>query len=358
MKREHDTYLVTGGAGFVGASLAVRMKQTHPNTTVIALDNLKRRGSELNLQRLRSHDVAFVHGDIRCMEDLKAVGRVDCIIECSAEASVLAGYLSSPEYLLHTNLLGTINCLEFARMHHADFVMLSTSRVYPYKLVDSLEYIETESRYELAPNQEIVGSCARGISEGFPIEGIRSLYGASKLASELIIQEYAVIYDIRTIINRCGVLTGPWQFGRAEQGFIVYWLASHYWKKELTYIGYGGEGKQVRDILHVDDLFRLINHQLENISDLNGNVYNVGGGRNISVSLKELTRFCREYTGNRVHISKITENRPADIRIYLTDHAKVTRDTGWQPEIGTERILEEIAVWMHDHEAQLEGVLK
>ena len=352
-------YLITGGAGFVGSSLAILLKDKYLHSKVIALDNLKRRGSELNLPRLRQHGVEFAHGDIRNKEDLADIGPVDSIIECSAEPSVLAGYNSLPDYLVNTNLLGTINCLEFARVCKAGFLMLSTSRVYPFSTINALDFYETETRFELENNQKTTGSSSAGFTEDFPLmTGVRSLYGATKLASELLILEYADMYGFNVAINRCGVLTGPWQFGKVDQGVVVLWVAKHFWKQELSYIGFGGQGKQVRDILHIDDLFRLIDIQLNNLAGINGKVFNVGGSREISVSLKELTQLCQKYTGNTIPISSVVENRPADIRVYLTDNSKVTKATGWKPKITVENIIEEIAVWIKNNKKQLEGVLK
>lgn len=351
-------YLITGGAGFVGSSLAISLKRKYPGSKVIALDNLKRRGSELNLPRLRQYGIEFVHGDIRNKEDLAGISSVDSIIECSAEPSVLAGYNSSPDYLINTNLLGTVNCLEFARTYKACFIMLSTSRVYPFKYINALNHYETENRFELEDNQTIPGSSNEGITEDFPLTDVRSLYGTTKLASELLIMEYADMYGLNVVINRCGVLTGPWQFGKTDQGVVALWSAKHFWNQELSYIGFGGRGKQVRDILHVDDLFRLIDIQLNNIEEVNKEVFNVGGGRKVSVSLKELTQLCQRYTGNNIHIKRVLENRPADIRIYLTDNSKITKTTGWKPQITVEDIIEEIVVWIKNNEKQLEGVLK
>ncbi len=352
-------YLITGGAGFVGSSLAVRLKRKYPESKVISLDNLKRRGSELNLPRLRQNGVEFIHGDIRNKEDLASIGPIDVIIESSAEPSVLAGYNSSPDYLINTNLLGTANCLELARTYKANFIFLSTSRVYPFKIINSLDYHETETRFELGNNQKTMGSSSAGIAENFPLmTGVRSLYGATKLSSELLILEYADMYGLNVVINRCGVLTGPWQFGKVDQGVVVLWVAKHFWNQELSYIGFGGKGKQVRDILHIDDLFGLIDIQLNSIEKLSGSIFNVGGGWEVSVSLKELTQLSQQYTGNTIPISSVMENRPADIRIYLTDNSKVIKATGWKPEITVENIIEEIVFWIKNNEKQLEGVLK
>jgi len=264
----------------------------------------------------------------------------------------------TPDYLINTNLFGTVNCLNYAVKCNAKFIFLSTSRVYPIKTIETLDFIEQETRYELTDNQAIKGVSAKGIAEDFPLDGVRSLYGTTKLASELIIQEYNEFYKLPTVINRCGVLTGPWQMGKVDQGVMVLWIAKHFFEQKLSYIGYGGEGKQTRDILHVADLYRLIDWQLHNFEKVNGEILNAGGGVDVSVSLQELTEICQRVTGKTIPITKIKENRPADIRLYVTDNSKVTALTGWKPEIGVEDIVKDITQWLSDNRADLEPILK
>lgn len=352
-----ETVLVTGGAGFVGSSLALGLREHRPGLRVIVLDNLKRRGAELNLPRLRDAGVEFVHGDIRNPEDLDAVGKADWLIECSAEPSVLAGYNSSPLYVVNTNLMGTVNCLDWARRCGASIIFLSTSRVYPMAAINALNYVEEPTRFVLADSQTTPGVSRRGIAESFPLEGARSLYGATKLASELIMREFLDMYSMRGVVNRCGLLTGPWQMGKSDQGVVVYWMARHVYGGALRYIGYGGEGKQVRDLLHVDDLLRLVLYQMDHVDALNGQVFNVGGGLDISLSLQELTAHCREIAGNTIPIGRILEDRPGDIRYYVTDISLVTQQTGWQPEKGVRTILEEIHRWIADNREMLRPIL-
>src|SRR5712675_1234223 len=245
--------LITGGAGFVGSNLALRFKQARPAAEVIAFDNLKRRGSELGLPRLRRGGVAFVHGDVRVREDLLSVGAVDLIVDCAAEPSVLAGLDGAPDYVIQTNLNGTIHCLELARRVGADIVFLSTSRVYPTAAINALRYAETATRFVMTDVQDVAGASGHGLAETFPLAGSRSIYGASKLASELLLQEYRAAYGVRAIVNRCGVLTGPWQMGKVDQGVVALWVAKHFFRGHLAYVGHGGTGKQVRDLLHVQD---------------------------------------------------------------------------------------------------------
>lgn len=206
--------LVTGGAGFVGSNLALALKRDTEETRVISLDNLNRPGSKLNLPRLAEGGVDVVFGDVRNRPDLDAVGKIDCLIECSAEPSVLAGYSGLPDYLVQTNLVGACNCLEVARRHDAGFVFLSTSRVYPSASIEQLKFRETDTRYEFADSQPLPGVSPEGLTEQFPLDGARSLYGATKLAAELLVLEYADAYGLA--MRRLSILDP--QCGRQPMG--------------------------------------------------------------------------------------------------------------------------------------------
>lgn len=203
----YECMLITGGAGFVGSTLAIALTQQFPDVRIIALDNLHRRGSELNLPRLARAGVRFVHGDIRSLEDLLALlpEAPGLILECSAEPSAQAGYGGSPEYVIRTNLMGCFHCLELARHARADVIFISTSRVYPFEPLNSLPFVEEETRFTLAAEQTGPGASAVGISEAFSLAGARSLYGMTKLAGELMVEEYADAYGLRFIVNRCGL---------------------------------------------------------------------------------------------------------------------------------------------------------
>jgi CDP-paratose 2-epimerase len=349
--------LVTGGAGFVGSSLALALKGDNPEATVISFDNLHRRGSELMLSRLKAGGVAFQHGDIRNAQDLADVGACDLLIDCSAEPSVHAGYSTSPAYVIDTNLMGTINCLETARTHKADMVFLSSSRVYPIGPLRELPLIEEGERFAIPAQLHGVGWSRKGISTDFPLAGPRSLYGATKLAAELLAQEYRAMYDLRVIINRCGVLTGPWQMGKVDQGFVVLWAARHLYEVPLEYMGFGGRGLQVRDILHVQDLYDLIVRQLSNIKVHKALIYNVGGGLSVSVSLAELTRACASRAGHTAIIRGEATTRPADVPYYVTDNTGVTKATGWQPSRTIDSILDDIFLWLRANRSQLQPLL-
>lgn len=349
--------LITGGAGFVGSSLAFAFKRKNPSHTVVVFDNLKRRGSETNLPLFKHFGIEFSHGDIRNANDLEDLGgEFDLFVEASAEPSVLAGINSSPHYVLQTNLTGTLNCLEFARRRVENFLFLSTSRVYSIAPLRSINLIDAPTRFEIAVTQNFRGITAKGVSEDFPTNLPRSLYGATKLASELIIQEYVNAYGLRAIINRCGVLAGPGQFGKVDQGVFTLWVANHYFKRPLKYTGFGGRGKQVRDLLHPLDLFTLIEKQWSEISKYSGQVFNVGGGREISTSLLELTSLCRQVVGNKTAIAEEPESPAVDIPLYISDCSKASETFNWFPKRSLPVIIEDITRWIRENEQQLKHI--
>ncbi len=339
--------LITGGAGFVGSALARRFKADHPDAEVVALDNLKRRGSELNVALHLERGIKFAHGDIRCRADLFDLeGGFDLMIEASAEPSVLAGQTGSPDYLLSTNLMGTLNCLEFARQRAGAMIFLSTSRVYSIAPLREIPLKEGVTRFERTD-----GIC--GVAEDFPVNSARSLYGASKLASELVIQEYAATYGFKAVINRCGVIAGPGQFGKVDQGVFTLWVANHFFGKPLQYTGFGGTGKQVRDLLHPDDLYELLKKQLAVSASWNGDVYNAGGGADVSTSLLELTALCREATGRQVTIGSDPRTNPVDIPYYITDNMRAAARFDWRPRRSVRDIVLDIAQWIRTNEPQV-----
>ena len=346
--------LITGGAGFEGSNLALHLRAEFPDGKIVALDNLKRRGSELNLPRLAAHGVDFRHGDVRATEDLAAIGPVDILIEASAEPSVHAGQDGSPGYLINSNLAGAINCFDHARLCGADVIFLSSSRVYPIGALNALPLIETGQRLDLPNDARSTGWSTEGISTEFPLTGHRSLYGATKLSAELMLEEYRQSYGVQTVINRFGVLAGPWQMGKVDQGFIALWAARHLFGGELNYLGFGGKGHQVRDVLHIDDMCRIISCQINNIDDLSGRTFNVGGGAGNSLSLAELTAKCRDILGREIPIKPVAETAPVDIPWYVTDNREVTAATGWQPEKNIDQLLGDVFTWLDGHKEQLE----
>lgn len=349
--------LITGGAGFVGGALARSFLRGAERHGVVLFDNLRRRGSEWNVAGLIAEGAAFVHGDVRNAADLEALdGNFDVLIEASAEASVHAGVADSPRYVLDTNLGGALNCLEFARRRCGAFIFLSTSRVYSIAPLRALPLKTLATRLDVDENVAgIPGLTFAGVAETFATDAPRSYYGASKLAAELLVQEYAAFGGLRTVINRCGVIAGPGQFGKTDQGVFTLWVARHHFGRPLTYTGF--DGLQVRDLLHPDDLTALIHVQIESLDRIAGRTFNVGGGRKGSVSLVEFTDICREVTGREVPIGRDDSTSPVDIPWYITDHANATAALQWSPRRGPGQIAADIAGWIRENEAVLQKVI-
>ena len=347
--------LITGGCGFIGSNLAVTLRSEGYQIT--CFDNLSRRGSEILRKRIQMNGCQFIKGDIRNKEDLKKLKkRFDLMIECSAEPSVLMGSKGSDAwFLIENNLIGSVNCFEFCRKNRLSVIFLSTSRVYPYDIINRCKFRELPIRYEYADN--VTGITRKGISVNFLLNGHRSLYGSTKLASEYILREYSYQYGIPSIINRCGIIAGPWQLGKVDQGVFTYWMANHYFKKTLRYIGFGGKGKQVRDLLHVDDLVTLVRKQIKRIEDYRGEVFNAGGGRFSNISLLETSKLCEEITGNKIKIGQDLRARPADIKWFITDNGVTGSEFGWKPQKQPKDILVDTYDWLNKHDKEFKKIL-
>ncbi len=339
--------LITGGAGFVGSNLALAAKATFPAAEIVCLDNLYRRGSELNIPRLEQAGVKFHKGDVREPASFPA-GPFDFLIECSAEPSVLAGQDGSPDYLFQTNLVGAYNCLEKARAWKSRFLFLSTSRVYPIAPLEAHPWREEATRFAWE-DHGTVGLSSRGVNETLDVTGARSLYGFTKLAAEQLIEEYRVTYGLKAITNRCGVIAGPWQFGKVDQGVASLWVLAHYFGRPLSYIGYGGTGKQVRDFLHVADLCDLLLEQIRDFDQWDGWLGNVSGGLVNSASLCELTAICEEVTGKKISIKSVAANRPSDLRLFLGDCTRLFARTAWRPKRDVRCLVRDVNAWVNQH---------
>ena len=335
--------LITGICGFAGTSIAKTLLQHHSNLQIIGLDNFSRKGSELNIPTLTNLGINLIRGDIRSQSDIDALPKADWVIDCAANPSVLAGLdgQSSSRQLMEHNLIGTINLLEYCKRHKSGLILLSTSRVYSASELASLQVESSDQRFELS-NSHVAGISDSGISEDFPTSAPLSLYGASKLASETLILEYGESFGFPVWINRCGVLAGTGQFGKADQGIFSFWIHSFREKKLLKYIGYNGSGHQVRDALHPQDLVPLISRQMTEPDLAAPKVINLGGGIDNSMSLKELSTWCEERFGSNKVISS-EEVRQMDAPWIVMDSKVAQNAWNWRVETKIEQILDEVA---------------
>jgi CDP-paratose 2-epimerase len=351
--------LITGICGFVGSTLAAALQESIPGAELYGLDNFIRPGSEYNRITMQKLGIKLFHGDIRCASDFEVLPAVDWVIDAAANPSVLAGIdgQSSSRQLIEHNLLGTINILEYCKRHTAGFILISTSRVYSIGPLAEVEVEAVDEAFRLKEGQILPpGLSAAGVAESFSTTPPISLYGSSKLASEVLALEYGDTFGFPVWINRCGVLAGAGQFGRPDQGIFAFWINAWLRRRPLTYIGFGGNGYQVRDCLHPRDLVPLLCKQMD-AADGKQRVMNFGGGADHAMSLAELSAWCRDRYGDH-HISGTSEMRRFDIPWLVMDSALAGKIWGWHPEISLAAILEEIALHAeaHPHWLEISGV--
>ncbi len=346
--------LLTGACGFVGSAIAQALLDLHPDWEIVGLDNFIRPGSETNREMLRQRGVSLVHGDVRTPSDLEPLPAADWVIDAAANPSVLAGVdgKSSSRQVVEHNLLSTVNLLEYCRKHQAGFLLLSTSRVYSIAALSSLPMENRDERFRLAEKKLLLvpGISIDGVAENFSVAPPVSLYGATKLASEILALEYAETLGLPVWVNRCGVMAGAGQFGRADQGIVAYWINSYLRREKICYIGFGGTGHQVRDAIHPRDVALLLALQMkEKDAKDRPRVVNVGGGNANSFSLSELSAWCAERFGFTHAIGADPKPRNLDLPWMVMDNALVKSTWKWQSSMSLPEILEEVAAHAEAH---------
>ena len=358
--------IITGICGFAGSVIARGLLEHLPGIRITGIDSLIRKGSETNLEPLRALGIDVRVGDIRNERDLADLPAVDWVLDCAANPSVLAGVdgQTSAIELLDHNLGGTINILEYCRRHKAGFILLSTSRVYSISPLASLPvevhnrafrpvFDQSGSRPSTLDHQTALSPL--GLSEQFSTLPPISLYGSSKKCSELLALEYGMTFDFPVRINRCGVLAGAGQFGKADQGIFSYWIHSWARRRLLKYIGFGGGGHQVRDCLHPRDIVPLLIAQMSDPDRKVDPIFNASGGADSAMSLAQLSAWCTERLGPH-QVAVDTNPRPFDIPWMVLDSSAVEKAWDWKPSTPREAILEEIAEHAESHPEWLELV--
>lgn len=344
--------LLTGACGFVGSTLARAVAESGKPWNLIGFDNLGRPGSELNRTELGRLGVKLFHGDLRCQSDVDTLPPVDWIVDCAANPSVLAGAdgQTSSRQLMEHNLSGTLNLLEKCKASQAGFVLLSTSRVYAIEPIARLKVAVHDGAFE--PDETAAlppGLTVNGLTENFSTASPVSLYGASKIASEALALEYGATFGFPVWINRCGVLAGAGQFGRADQGIFAYWLNTHLRRRPLRYIGFDGQGHQSRDCLHPRDLLPLLEKQFAaGTAADKPRIINVAGGRASLRSLRQLTLWCDNRFGEHP-VASDPRPRPFDLPWVVLDSTLAETTWGWRPTTPVAAILEEIARHAESH---------
>ena len=322
--------LITGGCGFVGTNIALYLNSKGFN--VSSLDNLSRKGSLYNFSLLEKKSIKNYKFDISSYNYIKKLPKFNLIIDCCAEASVEISR-KDIDKVFKTNLIGTFNILKKAKNDNSSIIFLSSSRVYSINELNKKYKIQKIRKKKL-------------ICTNFSTSKPRSIYGFTKFASEMLIEEFSYAFNIKYIINRCGVISGPLQFGKQDQGFVSLWVSSYISKKNLSYIGYNGSGKQMRDVLHIDDLCKLILLQIKNFKKINNLIFNVGGSNFSSTNLKNLSKICEEITGNKIKFKKIKKTSIYDIPWYCSDNSIVSKTYNWKPKKNIKDIVSDLYKWL------------
>lgn len=346
--------LISGICGFVGSTLARALAEAGARHEILGFDNFIRPGSESNRAELKRLGVKLFHGDLRAASDLDTLPAVDWVLDAAANPSVLAGVdgKTSSRQLIEHNLGGTVNMLEYCKQHRAGFILLSTSRVYSIAPLAGLPMAAENEAFK--PKLPIPAALhntlsSSGLTEQFSTGAPISLYGSTKLASEALALEYGETFGLPVFVNRCGVLAGAGQFGRADQGIFAYWINAWLRRRPLKYIGFGGTGHQVRDCLHPRDLLPALERQLAAPKlEASERIANFSGGITSAMSLKQLSAWCSSRLVEHTVAADLTP-RPFDIPWIVLDSAKAQRLWQWQPQTPTAAILEEIATHAEAH---------
>ena len=327
--------LITGGCGFVGTNLAIFLKKK--NFDVFSLDNLSRKGSSYNLSLLKKNQIKNFKIDIYDYKKIEKISKFNLIIDCCAEAAVEISR-KNLDKVFNTNLIGTFNILKKAKRDNSKIIFLSSSRV------NSIHKINSITNYNFNLKKKIKSK--KKIDEKFNTNSPKSIYGFTKHASEMLIQEFAYAFGLNYIINRFGVISGPLQFGKEDQGFVSLWVWHHVNKKKLKYIGFGGNGHQVRDVLHVDDLCEIILKQIKNFRKIKNKLFTVGGSNSSNTSLKNLTNLCEKITGNKISFSKKSKTSIYDISYFVSNNNLVSKTYNWKPKKNMNNIVHDIYKWI------------
>lgn len=330
--------LVIGGAGFIGSNLSDYLLKKKKSVTIF--DNFSRRGTLSNLKWLQVSypQLKVVRGDIRFDQDKlkKEIEDSDIVYHLAAQVAVTTSVIN-PREDFEINALGTFNVLEAIRQskNRPILVYASTNKV--YGRMEDIGIIKRDNRYEYKnfPN---------GISEERPLD-FYSPYGCSKGAGDQYVRDYSRIYGLKTITFRQSCIYGPRQFGVEDQGWVAWFTIATILGKPITIYG---DGKQVRDILHVNDLINAYELAISNIKKTSGKIYNIGGGPGNILSLLELIAYLEKFLGKKIKYS-FADWRPGDQPVFVCDISRAKKEIGWEPKVNTEQGIKSLFKWVKDN---------
>lgn len=334
-------FLVTGGAGFIGCNYVSRLLQRSERVTIY--DNLSRAGADRNLSWLRAtygqNAFSLVKGDVRDAEKIMATAsQADVIVHLAGQVAVTTS-VQDPRNDFEINAGGTFNVLEAARLSKRNpvFIYASTNKVYGG--MEDIEVVEKETRYDYSdfPN---------GISEAYGLD-FHSPYGCSKGCGDQYVRDYGRIYGLRTVVLRQSCIYGPRQFGIEDQGWVAWFVIAAIKGLPITIYG---DGKQVRDVLFIDDLCDVYDLVIQKIDRVAGQVYNIGGGRHFSMSIwREFGPLLEELLGHAIAI-KMNDWRPGDQQVYISDVRKAKAELGWQPKVDVSEGVKRLFEWVQTNQ--------
>jgi len=330
-------YLITGGAGFIGSNYAARLLARGQRVTVY--DNFARRGAEVNVRWLEEQAprgaLRVVRGDVRDAALLTALTReADVVVHLAAQVAVTTS-VRDPRLDFEVNALGTFNVLEAARLAPQPPIVLYASTNKVYGGMEEVPVVEEATRYRYA-------SLPYGVPETQPLD-FHSPYGCSKGAGDQYVRDYARIYGLRTVVFRQSCIYGPRQWGIEDQGWVAWFVIAALTGHPITIYG---DGKQVRDVLYIDDLLDVYDAAIERIDTAAGQVYNIGGGPDRAIAIwAEFGPLLEELLGRSIPV-QYGPWRPGDQRVYISDIRKAHRELGWQPRIGIREGVARLVEWV------------
>lgn len=327
--------LITGGAGFIGCNWAAKLMKMGHKVTI--LDNLSRKGSKLNLEWLRNQgELNFIHTDIRNAEAVsEAVQSQDAIYHLAGQVAVTTS-VDNPREDFEVNAWGTFNVLDAARLSGANPIVVYASTNKVYGGMEDIDVRQESSRYCYVDLPE-------GISEAQPLD-FHSPYGCSKGTGDQYVRDYARIYGLRTVVFRQSCIYGIRQFGVEDQGWLAHFVIATAKKRPIFIYG---DGKQVRDLLWIDDLLNAYEIALTQPDTIAGKIFNLGGGPNFALSIwMDLRPKLEALAGHEIK-TEYKPWRPGDQKVYISDIRKAVKELNWTPAVSPEEGIRKIWNWVH-----------